>query len=192
MFAELVQVFQPEVLLETGTFVATTTDWISAFQLPVYSIEKNRECFGFACERMKATANVHLLAGDSRQRLRELLEGPLAGDARLLAYLDAHWEEHDLPLAEELELIFRALPGAVVMIDDFEVPDDKAYRFDALGDVALSPDYIRPVVEKFGLVTLYPLLAGRMETGKRRGCVVLTTADLHRRHGAELRTLRNA
>jgi hypothetical protein len=190
IFTELVQVFQPQALLETGTFRAATTEWISAFQLPVYSMENDPEVFGFARERMRGFPNVHVLPGDSRKRLIKLLNTSLAGDVRLLAYLDAHWNADDLPLVEELERIYRALPDAVVMIDDFVVPDDEDYRFDSYRGVALGPDLIQPAVDEFGLAALYPVLEGRMESGKQRGCVVLMAADLHRRHGAELRTLR--
>jgi hypothetical protein len=53
-------------------------------------------------------------------------------DSPLFFYLDAHWNE-DLPLAEEIDLIFSRSPCAVVMIDDFEVPGDPGFRRRRLG-----------------------------------------------------------
>src|SRR5215469_9476666 len=69
IFAELVHTLAPDVILETGTFRGTTTEWIAAFQLPVYSIESEPESFGFARERLKATDNVTLHLDDSRRGL---------------------------------------------------------------------------------------------------------------------------
>jgi hypothetical protein len=57
-----------------------------------------------------------------RKSLRMLFDGPLrwARNHSLFVYLDAHWND-DLPLAEELEIVFGACPNAIVMIDDFNV-----------------------------------------------------------------------
>jgi hypothetical protein len=80
-----------------------------------------------------------------------LFDGPLRGFAgrTILFYLDAHWND-DLPLEEELELIFSVHPHAVVMIDDFQVPDDPGYQFDEYGPgKALTPALITPVVSEF-------------------------------------------
>ena len=61
-------------------------------------------------------------------------------------YLDAHWND-DLPLADEIDIIFSRCPWAVVMIDDFEVPSDPGYQFDDYGPgKALVLGYIRPAV----------------------------------------------
>jgi hypothetical protein len=36
-----------------------------------------------------------------------------------LVYLDAHWGD-DLPLLDELEIVLKAKPEALILIDDFE------------------------------------------------------------------------
>jgi predicted O-methyltransferase YrrM len=188
IFAELVEALRPDVILETGTYRGTTTEWIAAFQLPVHSIESEPESFGFARERLKATDNVTLYLDDSRRCLRRLLEEVVPAEAGVLAYLDAHWED-DLPLREELQILFGARAGAAVMIDDFQVPDDPGYRYDRYGEVALTADFIRPEIGRFGLTPLYPRLRGALETGARRGCVVLLPPG---RDPSQLRTLRQA
>ncbi|SFV32726.1 hypothetical protein [Hyphomicrobium facile] len=96
---------------------------------------------------------------------------PESGD--IFVYLDAHWQE-DLPLAEELELVFGWDQSAIAMIDDFQVPDDPGYEFDDYGaGRALTPLYIESVCRKFDLATLMPSLRSDDETGSRRGCTVL-------------------
>ena len=91
----------------------------------------------------------------------------------LLVYLDAHWKD-DLPLAEELEIVFDNCPNAIVMVDDFQVPFDVGYGYDDYGvGQSLTTDYIEPIVAARGLRILYPSTPAAHETGARRGCVVL-------------------
>src|SRR5581483_11607057 len=103
--------------------------------------------------------------------LREYLPR-FAGDGPALFYLDAHWDKQDLPLLEELRLIFERSPRAVVLIDDFEVWDDPGYSFDDYGaGRRLTLDYLAPLAA-FAPRCFFPLGAAG-ETGGRRGCVVL-------------------
>jgi hypothetical protein len=91
----------------------------------------------------------------------------------LFFYLDAHWNE-DLPLADEIDIIFGRSSNAVVMIDDFEVPGDPGFDYDDYGPgKALNAEYIAPLAEKHGLAIFYPSVPSREETGRRRGCTVL-------------------
>jgi hypothetical protein len=113
--------------------------------------------------------------------LKALFDGPLAtpNDSPLFAYLDAHWNA-DLPLAEELEIIFSRRPEAVVMVDDFEVPGDVGYSYDDYGpNKALDADYIAPVVARHYLERFYPSTPSEAETGMKRGCVVLSKFEVH-------------
>ena len=105
-----------------------------------------------------------------------LFDGPLRGSRNhsLFVYLDAHWND-DLPLAEELEIVFGACPNAIVMVDDFQVPFDAGYRYDDYGvGRVLTANYIEPIVAAHGLRILYPSTPSVHETGARRGCVVLS------------------
>ena len=177
MFAELVHKTEPKAIVETGTYRGTTTEWLAAFQLPVLSCEAHPENYGFSRARLQATPNVRVLKADSRAFLRQLLGGPF-GDGRNLFYLDAHWNT-DLPLAEELEIIFGRSLDSVVVIDDFEVPGDPGYAFDDYGGgKALTLEYISPMVDRFKLRAHYPTTSSAEETGAVRGCVVLARRDL--------------
>jgi hypothetical protein len=65
---------------------------------------------------------------------------------------------------------------SVVMVDDFEVPDDPAYGFDDYGaGRALSLSCLP--VEELGYRIFWPSTPGEEETGERRGCAVLATPD---------------
>jgi hypothetical protein len=149
---------------------------MAAFQVPVFTCESSAENFGFAQARLSAIRHVTVTLGDSRDFLRSLLKGPLL-DARreaVIFYLDAHWNA-DLPLAEEVDLIFSSCQKAAVLIDDFEVPGDPGYGFDTYGpDLTLSASYIAAAVQEHRLATFYPSTPSSSETGMRRGCVVLS------------------
>lgn len=87
-------------------------------------------------------------------------------------YLDAHWQD-DVPLAEELELIAASWSDPVIMIDDFQVPDDQGYGFDSYRNgLSLTLDYL-PLAKLPPLRLFWPGAAASEETGHRRGCVVL-------------------
>ena len=101
LFNSLVARFAPVAIIETGTFVGTTTEFMAATGLPIYSVESDPRSYGFARARFWRSHNVHLLREDSRTALRNLFQGRLRGVANrsLFVYLDAHWN-NNLPLAE--------------------------------------------------------------------------------------------
>ena len=165
-------------IIETGTYLGTTTEFMATTGLPIYTIERHPRQYGFARARLWWKRNVKLRHGDSRAELRRLFEGPLEGlaDAALFFYLDAHWNE-DLPLAEELDTIFCRSSNPVVMIDDFQVPDDPGYGYDDYGPgKSLNPEYIAPLTKTHGLAVFHPSTPSEEETGWRRRCAILCKA----------------
>jgi hypothetical protein len=130
---------------------------------------------------------------------------PLCG-LTVFFYLDAHWND-DLPLADEVDIVFQRCPKAIVMIDDFEVPSDAGYGYDDYGPgKALISGYIRPVILAHQLRAFYPstpsaadypstpmAAAGLAVPGRlRRGCVVLAKEAYHGSDLASLALLRPA
>jgi hypothetical protein len=175
LVAELVLKLDPAAIVETGAYRGTTTEWLSAFQLPVYTCEASEENYGFSRSRLGAIPNVHLLCKDSRTALREILGGPLSNvaDRQILFYLDAHWND-DLPLADEMDIIFSVTSRAAVLVDDFQVPDDPGYGYDDYGQgKALTQQYIADSARRHGLAAFYPTTSSTRETGAKRGCVLL-------------------
>lgn len=188
LFMSLLQSLRPRALVETGVYRGTTTEFFASTGLPVIAVEIDPKLYGYSCSRLLGRRNVRIVNDDSRAMLRSLLDGPLwahPGGCTFF-YLDAHWGE-DLPLAEEIDIVFSRCPDAVVMIDDFAVPGDAGYGYDEYGgDKALTARYIEAAVRAHELATFYPSTPSADETGRLRGCVVLARAD---RHGARLSTL---
>jgi hypothetical protein len=195
LFVDIIAKTQPQAIVETGTFLGVTTELMCQTGLPVFTIELHPRNYGFARARFWRRRNVKLLHGDSRTGLRRLLDGPLHSLSGLTVffYLDAHWND-DLPLADEVDIVFSRCPRAVVMIDDFEVPSDAGYGFDDYGPgKALVSCYIRPAISAHRLQAFYPstpsvadypstpmAAEGLAAPGKlRRGCVVLAKESCH-------------
>lgn len=166
-------------IIETGTYRGTTTEWLSAFSVPIYTCELSLENFGFARARLSGIPGITLLQMDSRSALRYVLSGPLASktDKPILFYLDAHWND-DLPLNDEIDIIYSTHREAVVLIDDFCVPDDPGYGYDDYGaDKALTLDYVATAVAKHDLICRFPTTRSDAETGAKRGCVVISRRE---------------
>ena len=161
-----------DAIVETGTYRGESTIYFAATGCPVYSSEVNPRYLGYARMRLRSRSNVHILLGDSRQFLRRLIEDPRVPKDKVFFYLDAHWHD-DLPLREEVELIFRNWKRPVVMVDDFQVPGDEGYQFDDYGEgKRLSLDYLDPVAH-LAFAAFFPTLPSSEESGYKRGWTVL-------------------
>ena len=106
------------VFVETGTFNGETTEWAKEHFDTVYTIEL--EPLRVAANIKKfADSNVIVIAGDSGEKLPELLDK--LGDAKALIFLDAHLTGPtpgmECPLRREL-LAIAPNTQHCVMIDD--------------------------------------------------------------------------
>jgi predicted O-methyltransferase YrrM len=171
---DLIERLDPIAILETGTFRGISVEWLARnYRGPILSCEKEKLYFLQAQGRLSSFGNVDLRLEDSRQFLQEVLK-TLPADKCIFIYLDAHWER-DLPLREELTTIFATHLKAVVMIDDFRVPDDPGYGWDDYGpqgsvDLTLLHSIIPTDARLF-----FPKLPSDDETGARRGCCIIAS-----------------
>lgn len=177
----------PAYIVETGTARGGTTEFMAGrTAVPVFSIELDTRRITFARLRLRSRPSVRLLHGASDVLLGRLLAAGDLPPGVGFYYLDAHWGEA-LPLASEIEQIFRHRPESVVMIDDFQVPDDPGYGYDDYGPGrTLSVDYVRPAVQAFGLRGFLPACPAAEETGVRRGTFVLAGTSAGRIAGCPL------
>jgi predicted O-methyltransferase YrrM len=176
IFEQLLEVLKVTAIVETGTFRGTSTAYMAKFGLPLYSCELNPRYFRYASQRLSPLANVHLTLSDSRPFLRGLFDQKTLPNGTVLFYLDAHWES-DLPLWEEIDLIFSHSPQAVIMVDDFRVPTDSGFSYDDYGRgkcLSVSNLYAAAVIRPS---LFFPSSPSGHETGATRGCVVLAIGD---------------
>ncbi len=128
---------RPDAIIETGSFRGDTTAFLSGFGT-VHTAESNDRFFGFCQARFLFKRHVHVFRGDSRQVLRKLK--PSLSTQRCFIYLDAHWEK-DLPFREELAIL-GDWADPIIMVDDFQVPDDPGYMYDSYEAGTLNLDYL--------------------------------------------------
>jgi predicted O-methyltransferase YrrM len=178
IYLELFEKLRFESIVETGTFRGTTTLFMAQSGASIYTVEANPRNYGFAAMRLLQHRNsIHLYEGDSRGFLTQLAKDATFPKSNVFFYLDAHWKD-DLPLKEELQIIFSAWREAVVMVDDFKVPDS-SYTYDDYGPgKTLNLEYLEAVRQKLQLYTFFPSVKPELETGSKRGCIVLTDNDI--------------
>lgn len=176
---ECFRVFNPDVTVETGTYLGATTGFLARrYGVEVYSCEAVARHHYAAQRMLRQTQGVHLYHGDSRSFLKEIAARPGFASRNVFFYLDAHWEE-DLPLAEEIQIIASHWRNYLILIDDFRVPGDSGYGFGQYSPTKkLDLEYIAPVVDQCNLATFFPRAKSTTETGRKRGCVVLAPKTL--------------
>lgn len=137
-----------QAIVETGTFRGVTTKFFAQqTNLPVFSVEVEPRYFQYSKRSLRSFEKVDLVLGDSRAFLNRLIADTACPKLNVFFYLDAHWND-DLPLYEELVCIGDHWNNSVVMIDDFNVPDDAGYFFDDYGPGSkLCLEYISPLLE---------------------------------------------
>lgn len=173
IFHELLNAFNFEAILETGTWIGNTTGYMATESaLPVHTCEINPRFHTLARMRLQGMARIDFTLADSRSFLQTISRTDVAAK-RVFVYLDAHWYD-DLPLREEIEIISGAWQEYVIMVDDFEVPSDSGYGYDRYEKHnVLSMEFFADTFARCGLIPFFPSLPSAEETGARRGCVVL-------------------
>jgi len=173
IFTETFKAIAFDAIIETGTWLGNTTGYMrETGGQPVYTCELNPRFFALAKMRLAGLKDIHLELNDSRKFLQNKREGELAGKT-VFFYLDAHWNS-DLPLGEEMDLIGSCWKQFVILIDDFQVPDDAGYYFDDYGEgKALKLDLLESAIKKYNLTVYFPSARSGEETGGKCGCVVL-------------------
>ncbi len=169
----------PDVIVETGTYIGSSTSFFARQGLPVFSCEVDEKFFARAASHLTDCPNVTLHLDDSRSFLRQLAGDPSFRFQRPLFYLDAHWEE-DLPLADEIRIIAGRWPSFAIMVDDFQVPGTD-YVYDSYPNgLELTLGYLqREGVELGDLAVLFPSAGPDAETGTKCGTLVLMPAELY-------------
>ncbi|MGP4014924.1 hypothetical protein [Saccharopolyspora sp. 5N708] len=175
LMRDLVAATEPAAVFESGTYRGATTRFLwHIFGKRVYTAEKNTSFARAAAVQFRHLDEVNVINLDSREALRALSRtGELPHSRPVLFYLDAHWNA-DLPLREEVDFITATWPMAIIVVDDFKVPDDPGYGFDTYGQVELSLDYLGEQALR-GAQVFWPACPAERETGYRRGCVVIAT-----------------
>jgi hypothetical protein len=169
---DLLAALPPLAIVETGTYRGNTTEFLAEqARVPLHTVESVPRFFHYCRLRLRRFPWVHVEPGDSRTFVQRLSQDVHFPKEHVFFYLDAHWYA-DLPLRDEVQLISKSWRHVVVMIDDFEVPDDPGYGFDDYGPgKRLCLDYL--ALPRLGMRAFFPAAGSSAESGAKRGCVVL-------------------
>ncbi|MGE3961925.1 MAG: hypothetical protein AB7F65_09620 [Dehalococcoidia bacterium] len=164
-------------VVETGTFRGSTTAYFASLtSAPVFTIEVQPRFHAYSRWRLRGRRTIRLLLGDSAEWVDRLGRN---GGVRepVFFYLDAHWEER-IPLRDELRAAQQHWRDWVILVDDFEVPDDPGYGFDDYGEgKRLNLEHIEAVIGERA-VRYWPSVRSADEAGSRKGCLVLVSESL--------------
>ena len=170
--SDILKVMQPQCIVETGTYIGNTTGWFAQFNAQVYSSEISKPLFYVAKQRLSKFNNVNLVRCDCRKLLNDLKDSDVVNKCTFL-YLDAHWLD-DLPLLEEIDIIDSNWEDYIIMIDDFQVPNDEGYNYDNYGvNRPLNYSYIKDIIEANSINVFFPNVPSAKETGYKRGYAFL-------------------
>ena len=136
--------YNPLYIIETGTFVGTTTKFFSKFSSEVFSIEISNEFIEIARKNLNNSPNITLVQGDSPAKIKNLIDNHINKDKKVFFYLDAHWEAN-LPLQAEVSLILQYFLDFIIVIDDFKNEFDTDFSYDSYNGIAIDHQLIHAI-----------------------------------------------
>lgn len=165
-----------KVVIETGTFRALTTRFLSELTTaPIATAEVSQTYYDYSKRRLAGRSNVHQFLGQSPAVLAKLADDPQWTLTPAFFYLDAHWHEY-LPLVDELNVILKAWPEFVAMVDDFKVDGDPGYVYDDYGPAKSLELSLLRRPEFASLHVFWPAAPASAEKRMRQGSVTLATS----------------
>lgn len=190
LFQELTDAVSFNAIVETGTARGATAEYLGRrLKIPVYTVEKNERYYYYSSLRLRRLPNVRAILDDSRAFLKKVRDDPAFPKKRVLFYLDAHGRQDEPPLGEEVAAISNSWSESVVIIDDFQVPDDSGYHFAVYGNVIYCLKYLHSYnISNFEI--FWPSAPSSAETYPRCGSVVLVTRDSLLETARRLKSLR--
>jgi hypothetical protein len=146
---------QADAFVETGANRGTTLRHVAERfpTLPCISCEPEPSAYAEALEHTRHLPNVALVPLRSQEFIDDVLrrESHLH-DRTTVFWLDAHDHGFAWPLLEEVEFVTRTFRDPLILIDDFLVPGQPEFGFDAYDGQECSWDYVaRAVVGEFQL-----------------------------------------
>jgi len=134
-FIKIVSTFKPNLIIETGTHLGNTTQFLVKFKIPVMAIEKNEEFLTITTNAVKKCEYFDIFLGDSPTVLENNLDG--LKNKKILAFLDAHWGG-GMILQRELEFMAKLSIKPYLVIHDFHNPYHPEYGYDTHDNISYT------------------------------------------------------
>ena len=141
LISKLIIDLHVEQVVETGTFLGHTTQYISDIfkNVHIKTVELNKTHYDNAVKKFSENKNVECFFESSDKFLETFDKKGLV----TLFYLDAHWNDYN-PLKAEIKNIIKNTDGKdIIVIDDFMVPN-RDFSFDNVPEGGcICFDYIK-------------------------------------------------
>lgn len=172
-FELLVQHHKIDAIIETGTYLGSTTVKFAEMVPAVFTIESNAAYYNQAKEYITSSGrdNITQFFGSSALTLPMVIVEASVFENKLF-FLDAHWGENN-PLLQELAVIAKAGLKPVIVIHDFKVPECPELGFDSYNGQDYTWDWIAPAVEAIYGSDGYSYFYNKEATGAKRGVIFI-------------------
>lgn len=134
-----------DAVIETGTYIGTTTLWLAKHFKEVITAEVMAECHAIAKSRLAHLPHVHAYLGAGKDVLADI-------ERDYLIFLDAHpmdgtGKGYDVVI-QELEAIAKSgTKPSVIAMHDFQVPDHPDFQFDRFDGKPFTLDWVGPSLD---------------------------------------------
>lgn len=177
-FAKLINNYNIQTIIETGTYKGATTECLAMLAEYVITIENNELYYMSAKKRLSKYNNIALFKGSSPKVLNNsVLNSSYLFIKPILFFLDAHWYSYN-PLLDELKTIAKfGLNNSVIAIHDFKVPN-KNFGYDNYNNMDYCWEYIEKDIEKIYGEKNYSYYYNEEAEGAKRGIIYITPKNL--------------
>ena len=131
--------------IETGTRRGVTLKYVADgyTHLKLFSCEPNEEFFNEAKEALTGFDNCKIYNERSQDFLPKVLDMLDLKDNLGLFFLDAHGKGFEWPLRQEIQEITNKVKKAIILIDDFKVPNNPQFNYDVYDGQECSMSFIK-------------------------------------------------
>lgn len=143
---ELIKDKNIQTFVETGTYIGETAAEMAKIVSEVITFELSEERYLQSKTNLAPFSNIKLYCCDSVKWLNDNLKQLDLGPT--FFFLDAHWFDY-WPVRDELKAIAESKKhtNSVIMIHDFQVPDNNTLGFDSYNNQPLNYDYVKDVLQ---------------------------------------------
>ena len=167
-FIKLKHKFNVKNVVETGSYVFSTTKWFGENFQTVYTYETNEHFYSVGIEKTKDFNNVNSFLENSLIGLPNL-QGKLSDPT--IFFLDAHWGDY-CPLLDELDIISTLNTTPIIVIHDFKT-NNPELGYDSYNGNDFCFDWIENHIKK-----IYPngfdYYYNTEAVGAKRGLIYIT------------------
>ena len=174
-FQDIIESNGINTVVETGTYLGSTTRYFAQWADIVHTIEINKYNYEKAKSNLYDCSNVKMHFGNSSQELAKVI-ATLDKSQPVLFFLDAHWEDYN-PLLAELKVIALAGLKPFIAIHDFKVPNKPELGFDSYKGQDYEWDWIKAGIEEIYDEGGYKVEYNSEASGAKRGIIYISPND---------------